>query len=211
VRRGNRGIGIAACVWATWVMGCSTLSLPDPSQAARAFAEAVRSGEAARVHAMLDEDTQRAVSVEDVAALLASNREDLAPLSTALEQRSEGVSPTARTDLGHGDEVLLVVEDGAYRIDGGAAALITLATPEEAVRALRSALRRGDLRAVLRVLSRDSRTDVETEVERVLEETEDTLDIEVQSSGDEAIVRLTGGRVLHLVREDGEWHVIDLP
>ena len=77
--------------------------------------------------------------------------------------------------------------------------------------ALPISLLRGDLEAFLRVLSSDARTGVETELARILEETADALDIEVGETGDEAVVRLTGGRLLHLVREDGEWHVVDLP
>jgi hypothetical protein len=209
---GKRIAGSSAVLYlALWLGGCGAAVLPDPHTAARAFAEAVQSGEAARVYALLDEDTRNAVTEAEVATLLAANGRDLTALAAALTERSAGVSPTARVDLGHGDEATLVVEGEGFRIDGGAIALVTLSTPEQAVRALRSALQQGDLRAVLRVLSRDTRTDIETELERVLEETEDALDIEVAESGDEAVVRLTGGRTLHLLREDGEWHVIDLP
>lgn len=210
MQRRHRAGGIAAILACVVLGACGGSALPDARDAARAFADAVDRGEAAEVHAMLDEDTRRVVSVEAVAALLAANRADLAAWTAAL-RRAEPDSRVARVALGDGDEVVLVIEEEGFRIDGGAAALVTLSTPEEAVRALRSALRRGDLRAVLRVLARDTRTGVETEVARVLEETADTLDIEVAASGDEAVVRLTGGRTLHLVREDGEWHVVDLP
>lgn len=202
---------LAVVVGAVCVMGCGTVSMPDPGVTARAFADAIEQGDAERVHAMLDDDTRAALSVEVLETLLRDNRADLVALSAALRRETPYVPARARVELGRGDEVVLVTEDGGFRIDGGAAALVTLATPEQAVRALRSALLRGDLGAFLRVISNDARTDVETELARLLEETADTLDIEVNETGDEAVVRLTGGRVLHLVREGGEWHVVDLP
>jgi hypothetical protein len=202
---------LAVVVGAVCVMGCGTTSMPDPGRAARAFADAIERSDAEAVHAMLDADTRASLSVEALATLLRANRRDLASVTMALRRDTSAVPARAHIDLGRGDEVILVTEEGGFHIDGGAAALVTLATPEQAVQALRSALLRGDLEAFLRVLSSDARTGVETELARILEETADALDIEVGETGDEAVVRLTGGRLLHLVREDGEWHVVDLP
>jgi hypothetical protein len=75
------------------------------------------------------------------------------------------------------------------------------------VRALRRSLMRKSLPGVLRVLSRQPRADIEAELARILEETEDELDLEVEVRGNRARVRTTGGREITLVREAGEWRI----
>ncbi|MND01936.1 hypothetical protein D3C83_211260 [compost metagenome] len=60
---------------------------------------------------------------------------------------------------------------------------------------------------MLRVLSRQPRADIEADLARVLEETEDELDLEVEIRGNRARVRTTGGREITLVRDAGEWRI----
>ncbi len=85
-----------------------------------------------------------------------------------------------------------------------------LLTPQDAVLALRHALQRRDLAAVLRVLARPTRAELEAEIRGFIESTDDALDLEVEIQGNEARVRTTGGRVVRLVREAGEWRVRDV-
>ena len=44
----------------------------------------------------------------------------------------------------------------------------------------------------------------------MLEATEDADDLEVEIQGNRARVRTTGGGTIELVRESGEWRVVDV-
>ncbi|HBQ13674.1 MAG TPA: hypothetical protein DEF51_21900 [Myxococcales bacterium] len=106
--------------------------------------------------------------------------------------------------------MVLVLEDGRWRIDGGVLDAAGLGTPLDAVAAFRRALMRRDLEGVERVLSRQTRAEWEEELRRVLEATADTDDLEVEIQGNRARVRTTGGGSIELVRESGEWRVVDV-
>ena len=96
------------------------------------------------------------------------------------------------------------------RIDGGILDAPALRTPEDAVRSLRRALARRSLPSLERVLARQPRADLEAEIERILDETADDLDHEVEIRGNRARVRLTGGREILLAREAGEWRIVEI-
>ncbi|MCA9858043.1 MAG: hypothetical protein KC458_12300, partial [Dehalococcoidia bacterium] len=122
----------------------------------------------------------------------------------------ETIDAQARVQLASGETILLVLEEGGWRIDGGVLDAAGLVTPLDAVAAFRRALMRRDLPGVERVLSRQTRAEWEEEVRRVIEGTEDTDDLEVEVQGNRARVRTTGGGSIELVRESGEWRVVDI-
>jgi hypothetical protein len=103
-----------------------------------------------------------------------------------------------------------VLEDGQWRIDGGVFDSAGLGTPLEAVASFRRALMRRDLSGIERVLSRQTRAEWEDEVRRLLESTADPDDLAVEIQGNRARVRVTGGGSIELVRESGEWRVVDV-
>jgi hypothetical protein len=112
--------------------------------------------------------------------------------------------------LPSGEEVPLVLEDDGFHVAGGFLDAVSPITPEDAIEALRHALLRESLPALLRILSRDTRAQLESEIASLLEATEDELDLEVDESGDRATIRLGHGRTLELVREAGEWRIRDV-
>ena len=102
----------------------------------------------------------------------------------------------------------MVLEEGRWFIDGGVISAPGLRSPMATVRAFRRALQRRSLPGVERVLARQPRAEVEDEIARILDETEDELDLEVEIRGNRARVRTTGGREITLVREAGEWRIV---
>jgi hypothetical protein len=183
-----------------------------PSGAIRAYAGALQRGDEAAAWALLDEDARRGRSEAEHAELMARNAEELAEQGQALARAagSDAVQARARVPLRSGETVVLVLEEGRWRIDGGVLDAAGLGTPRDAVAAFRRALMRRDLRGIERVLSRQTRAEWEEEVRRVVESTADPDDLEVEIQGNRARVRTTGGGSIELVRESGEWRVVDV-
>jgi hypothetical protein len=205
---------LASCVFVALV-GCGGANAgrgtPDPRGTLRAWTAAVRAQDAEAAYALLDADAQGDTDAARFSALFAEHHTELAAQATALEARAASdVGARARLTLVGGEVVVLVLEDGAWRIDGGVLDAPGLRTPEDAVASLRRALARRSLPGVLRVLSRETRGEVEAEIARFLAASEDAADLETHVEGDTAEVRLGGEARVTLVREAGAWRVVDV-
>ena len=183
-----------------------------PSPSVRTYAGALQRGDADGAWALLDEDARRGRSEAEHATLMEANGAELREQGAALARAAgtDAVEARARVPLQSGETVVLVLEDGRWRIDGGVLDAAGLGTPLDAVAAFRRALMRRDLEGGERVLSRQTRAEWEEELRRVLEATADTDDLEVEIQGNRARVRTTGGGSIELVRESGEWRVVDV-
>jgi hypothetical protein len=186
--------------------GGAATSVP-PKTALDAYVAALRAEDGEAVHALLDESLRAEVTAPDLATLMAENREELLAQAVEIEAAAGSIQAVAVQPLEGGEEVRMVLEDGVWAIDGGIISTPGLTTPMSAVRALRRSLMRKSLNGVLRVLSRQPRADIEAELARILEETADELDLEVEIWGNRARIRTTGGREITLVREAGEWRI----
>lgn len=89
-------------------------------------------------------------------------------------------------------------------------------TPQDAARALREAIARRNLAAILSTLSSRARGAVQSELAMLLDALEDPAALEVRPTsagpgGTESIaLRLPDGRSLILVREGSDWRVDDI-
>lgn len=193
--------------------GCAAggAAVARPEATVEAYVRAVRAGDAQAAYALLDEATRSTLTPEDLARLMEENREELQEQGEELERRlGRGVEARAEVALPSGEEAVLVLEDGRWQLDGDVLGSPTLRTPRDAVMALRRSLMRRSLPGVVRVLARQPRAELEAEIERVLEETADELDLEYEVRGNTARVRTTGGREIQLIREAGEWRIVDV-
>ncbi len=197
-------------------MGCagaagSGVTTPPPSTTLSAWSRAIAANDVDAAWTLLDGKAREGVDEARFRVLFAENRAELAAQAQAMGTRAATpVTAQARVALVGGEVVVLVLEEGAWRIDGGVLDAPGLRPPVDAVASLRRALQRRSLSGVLRVLARSTRGDVEAELARLLDATEDPSDLTVEVQGDSAEIRLTGGARIRLVRESGEWHVVDV-
>jgi hypothetical protein len=190
----------------------SPATIAGPEATLRAYTEALREGDARKAYGLLDPDTREAVSFERFARTFEENRAELQEQARQVEDavRSGEVQSRAAVELAEAETAVLTLEEGRWTILGGVLDAPALQTPRDAVLALRHAVQRRSLRGLMRVLAREPRAGLEDERRRFLDETADPLDLEVDIQGNRARVRLTGGRVILLVREAGEWRVVDV-
>ncbi|MBW2464634.1 MAG: hypothetical protein JRH11_23505 [Deltaproteobacteria bacterium] len=188
----------------------ATASGNPPADALVAYVAALESEDAAAVHALLTEELQQELSIDEVRELMADNHDELADQGAEISRGASLVRASADQPLHGGETARLVREEGGWAIDGGVISAPGLGTPMATVLALRRALQRQSLPGVMRVLAREPRAELEAEVTRLLEETEDPLDLEIEVRGNRAKVRTTGGRLINLVREAGEWRIVDI-
>jgi len=209
-------IAAIAALCAASALGCAATgasggTTPPPSGTLTAWSRAVAANDVDAAWALLDVKAHEGIDEARFRVLFAENRAELAAQAQAMATRAATpVTAQARVALVDGEVVVLVLEDDVWRIDGGVLDAPGLRTPEDAVASLRRALQRRSLSGVLRVLARSTRGDVEAELARLLDATEDPADLSIEVQGDSAEVRLTGGARIRLVRESGEWHVVDV-
>jgi hypothetical protein len=206
--------------WLTAVTGAALITGCGGSQAlrpahdtARAYADAVRRGDAEAVYALLDEETRASLTLDDLRAQMAEAPEELREQAAAVEAAlgdPQLVETRASVPLRTGQHAVLVIEGERWRLVGTLLDAVSLATPEDAVMAFRSALERRSLSSIGRILARAPRAEIDAQIERFLLDTEDQPALDVDIQGNEATVRTASGRVIRMVREAGEWHVLSV-
>jgi hypothetical protein len=184
----------------------------DPAGVAAARAEAMARDDVDALWELLAPATRDGLDRSRLAATLADAREELRAQAEALAARAAGgeVVARARQTLASGEVVGLVRDPEGWRVEGGVLDAAGARAPEDAVAALRRALLRRSLPAVLRLLARSTRAEVEAELERLIDATARPEALDVRIEGDDALVTLPGGGLVRLRREAGEWRVLDV-
>ncbi len=183
---------------------------PAPSRTVERFVQAARADDPASVYELLSGEVRESVSRERFELLWRQNRAELLELADELERTASETVARARQPLAGDETVVLVLEQGRWYVQGGVLDALALRTPLDAVAAFHRALRRRDLGSLLRLLSRSRRLAWQATLDATVEQTGDPLDMEVQVQGERATVRTTGGTVIHLLREAGQWRVSDV-
>jgi hypothetical protein len=190
--------------------GCGGASLPDPREAARAYAEAVNRGDAEAVHALLTRDARRGLGRDGTRRLVSAERTELGRQARALLGPDLSVEATATIPLADGSEVELAFEDETFRVASAETLPSAARTPSEALEGLRRALGRRSYPALLRVLSAESRRALESDMRSLVTGLADPSSLDVRVTGDRAEVEIPGGHAVTLKREGGIWRVDDV-
>ena len=202
---------LGACAGLLSACGAGTAAT-GPEASIRAYGRALSEGQAERTWVLLDEDARRGRTEAEHRALMTANAQELQAQGEAIRRAAgtDAVIARARVPLASGEVVVLILEEGRWHIEGGLLNATASGTPLDAIAAFRRALMRRDLPGIERVLSRQTRAEWEAEVRRIVEGISDTDDLAVEVEGNRAHVRTTGGGSIELVRESGEWRVIDV-
>lgn len=188
---------------AVLVVGCGGgAQALGPAHATAALATALRERDVAE----LARATGRTEA--EITASLEANRRELGALGETLARTPTDAS--ARVALGDGGTLLLVREGESWRVDRGVLGRPALARPEDAVLALHDALTRSRIAAVLALLARTQRAELELELGRWIDGTADPEALDVSVQGESATVTTPTGERVDLVRESGEWRIVEI-
>lgn len=194
------------------LLGCGSGAqpVPDPALTATRLARAIERDRPEEAYALLDPRLRAQLGRDRFTALWRDNRGELRELAHRLAHTELEADARARVELDDGEQVVVVLQQGGWRLEGGVLDAQALSTPLDAVAELRRALQRQSLPALLRVLSRERRAAWMAAFERSAQQSADPLDLRVEIHGDEAIVHLTGGGEIHLKKEAGRWQIWDV-
>lgn len=202
---------LCAALCALYCVACGSSTLPPPEDALKAYAEAAEKGDAEAIYAMLSDKGRRSLSREEVRDMVAAERKELAEQAKALSSADTmaRLKTQARVRWADGEDATLSLEDGDFRISAAAALPAGARTPEQALSQLRRVLARRSYAGLMRVLTPATRSAIESDLRSLVEGLEHPSGLEVQVTGDSAVVQVPGGHEVKLKREGGVWRVDD--
>jgi hypothetical protein len=116
-------------------IGCSTApGSPNPRTALDQYTAALESGRTRDAYEMLSADAKRGVSYEAFERMTRENPAEVRAMVEALKRPTAPPYVTARVTSPDGESLLMVYENGAWRVDASAIDLYGQTTPEQAVR-----------------------------------------------------------------------------
>lgn len=192
--------------------GCAAISRQThPDRTLERYVAAIEAGDYDAAYDLLSREQQARVSREEFRRAAEEQAEEVRDQARQLRrQMAEPVPVRAEIQGPGGETATFVLEEGRWRIAEGAAGSVALDTPIQAVRALRRSLQRRSYQAILRVLGREARAVLEDEISRVIEGLSDEEELRVEVMGNRARILYDENHFLDLVREDGEWVVVDI-
>jgi hypothetical protein len=194
---------------ATLLAGCAGAAPPDPRDAAQAYAEAAKAGDADALYEMLSEEDRVSLSRDEVKALVQGGRDELREHAAAVASTAARTEASAKIRFKDGEQATLVLERGRFRVGSAGTMPGGARSPEEALEQLRRALSRRSYPALLRVLSPATRAAVERDLRSLVSVLEKSGTLPVQVTGDVATMQAPGGHRVKLRRESGVWYVED--
>lgn len=203
---------------------CAGAQKASPQEALDAYAQALREGRAADAYALLSTDAKKDLSYDSFQRVLKENPEEVKELGQALRNPASPPRVTAVVTAPSGESLLLVYEEGAWRVDGSAIDLYGQASPEAALRGFVRAFRNRRYDVLLRFVPDAEREGLGVEQLKSAWEGEDRAELEalvsavetglpaakLEVSGDRATMAFGAGGTVELVRERGIWKVEDL-
>ena len=191
-------------------VSCVRESVPDPRTAARAYAEAAERGDADAIYAMLDSESKRSMTLADVRKMVAQERAELRDQAKAIRAPQAEVKASARLRFADGEDASLEIKNGKFLIASADALPTGARTPAQALEELRRVLARRSYAGLMRVLTQASRSAMENDLRSLVQGLEDPEGLDVQQTGDTAVVHVPGGHLIKLRREGGAWRIEDM-
>jgi hypothetical protein len=207
--------------------GCGGGAGSDPDRVLREYSLAVEGGKAREAYELLSTESKKSISFEQFQRILKENPEEARELAQSLRRPQVGPPRVTATVTGPDGEssILLVYEQGQWRVDASAVDLYSQRTPEAAVRAFLRAYENKRYDVLLKFVPEDQLDKELTAAElKKAWEGEEKADMDrltgalkaslptakVELFGDRATLAFGAGGSVELVRERGVWKIEDL-
>jgi hypothetical protein len=196
----------------------------EPDGTLRAYAAALETGRAVDAYGLLSSDAKKSIPFDSFQRMLKENPEETKELARALRRPAQPPEVTASVTPPGGPTLLLVYENGAWRVDASSIDLYSQATPERAIASFVRAYEARRFDVLLRFVPDAQKQDLtaetlqkawtgeqKEEVERMVQALRAALPTaRFEALGDRATLAFGAGGTLELVREHGSWKVEDL-
>lgn len=201
---------IPALVLAVLGLGACTTRRDGPRQTVERYIAAVRANRPEVAYGLLDEKLRRRVSKNDFITRWRAARKELGDQATQLRKGLDRpLSVTARVDYPGGASSRLVWSDGSWSIKDGVTVKVQTATPEDAVRAFIAAVEQRDYHLVMQLVSRSMRESIEHEITDRLSRLKKGLKQKIEVTGNKARLQYDRRYKIELVKENGQWKILD--
>lgn len=195
-----------------------------PREALAAYAQAIAEGRLEEAYALLSVEAKRELPFDAFARMVAENPEEARAMASALTRPAGPPWVTATVSTPSGESLLLVLEDGNWRVDGSAIDLYSQSTPEAAIRAFLRAYANGRFDVLIRFVPASQAQGLDAarleqawggeqkaEMDRLTQALTAALPTaRFEHLGDRATMAYGAGGTVELVREDGAWKIEDL-
>jgi hypothetical protein len=186
---------------------CGESSVPDPRSAANEFADAAARGDSNAIYNMMTDEARAARTREDVGRIVKDEKVELAEEAKVVSEKDARVEATARLRFEDGEEAALELKDGQFRVTSAGALPGGAKTPEEALDQLRRVVARRSYAGLMRVLSPSTRVAIERDLRALVDGLDHPSTLNVNVTGDTAVVAVPGGHEVRLRRDGGVWRV----
>ncbi|HKO94690.1 MAG TPA: hypothetical protein VJU61_26225 [Polyangiaceae bacterium] len=206
------------------IPGCAAGSASNgPREALREYALALRERRVNDAYALLGRDARARVSFPEFSRMVAENGREIEDISASLLEPSEPAKITATLSSADGDQLLLVYEGDAWRVDGSAFDLYGQASPRAALESFVRAFDNKRYDVLLRFVPEAKQQglteeqlkqawegDQRQQVERVTQALKASLpNLRIEVLGTRATVAYGPGGSVELVQEHGAWRIED--
>jgi hypothetical protein len=215
---------VLALAW-TFLVGCTESRPPaTPREALQSYAAALREGRVDDAYAMLSDDARHELTFEAFKRMVLENPEGMRDIAEQLTRPSGPPQVTATVTTPGGQALLLVYEDGRWRVDASAIDLYSQADPKRAVASFVRAFDNRRFDILLRFVPDHERQGLgeaqlkgawEGEQKQDIEQTVRALEAalptaQVEQLGERATMAFGAAGTVQLVREHGAWKIEDI-
>jgi hypothetical protein len=209
-------------VLAAIALGCAGTQAEDPESVLRSYARALEEARPDDAYKLLSSEARRGVSPEAFRRMVLENPDDARELGRSLQRSAAPPVITATVSGPQGQELVLEMQDGRWRIDATAIDLYGQDTPRRAVQGFLRALDRHRYDVVLKYVPDGHREGLDAKKLKDWAEGAEKQEVAafigavrqalptapIEEAGDRASMTYGGG-TLQLVRERGAWKIED--
>jgi hypothetical protein len=195
----------------------------DPGDVLAAYAAALEAGHVEEAYALLSAEAQKSIPFDAFKRMVSENPDEVRDVAAALAGPAGAPLVTATVTTPDGETLLLVLENGEWRVDGSAVDLYSQATPEAAIHAFLRAYENRRYDILMRFVP-DRQTqgldaaklkkawegDQKEEMDRLTQALRAALPTtRFEFLGDRATMAYGAGGTVEFVREAGAWKIED--
>lgn len=213
---------LAICGALAAVVACGGARAEDPHSVLRSYSRALEEGRADDAYRMLSEEARRGASLEAFRRMVKDSPDEVREIAKALARPTAPPVVTATVTSSTGQELQLVFENGAWRVDASAVDLYAQDTPRRAVQGFVRAVERKRYDVVLKYVPDAHREGLDaTKLKRAWEghDKDEITEVvaglkqalpsaTIEETGDRATMPYSQG-TMQLVRERGLWKIED--